>query len=78
MGEAQSQFQVCSLHLCIVADALDFQFLGESFGYAENHVVQQCTVQTVQGAVFDFIIRTGNDDFVAFHFEIDFFIQFTG
>ena len=78
MGEAESQFQVLALHLCIVADALDFELLFKTFRNAYYHVMDEGTVESVQGTVFDIIIRTGNEDLVAFHLNSDLFIQCTG
>lgn len=50
MGFAQVQIQDVALDGGTETDADDFKVLDEAFGHADDHVVQQGTVRTVQGA----------------------------
>lgn len=50
MGLAQVQIQNVALDGGTETDADDFKVLDEAFGNTDDHVVQQGTVRTVQGA----------------------------
>ena len=68
--KAERQLQVRALELSAVADALDFERLGEAGGDAGDHVVQQRTREAVQGALLTFVVGAGDRDGAVFAVEL--------
>ena len=75
MRETERKLQILSLHLGIVTDTLNFQFLFKTFCNTDYHVINESTVQTVKGTAFNFIIRTGNDHMTVFELDRNFRID---
>ena len=50
----------------LVADALNGKLFLEALGYADDHVAEQGTGQTVEAAVFLVVIGTGNGEDACF------------
>ena len=69
VGEAQTHDQLAALLLGTVANAVDFQFLGEALLNALHHVVDQGTGQAMQGLVQMLLIRTVNDQLIALELQ---------
>ncbi len=78
MGITQVHVQDLALLLNTVADAVYFQLLLEAFGYADDHVVDECAGQTVQCTILLLIVRTGYGDGVAFNSNLHSRMNVTG
>lgn len=67
MGLAQVQIQNVALDGGTETDADDFKVLDEAFGNTDDHVVQQGTVRTVQGAKLAAFAGAVNGELIAFN-----------
>ena len=67
MGIAQVHDQVFALLLHTVANTLNVQGLGIAFRHAYHHIVDERAGQAVERTGLLFVVRTGNQNFIAFH-----------
>ena len=63
------QNQVLAFLGCTVTNTVDLEGLGESFGYADDHVVDEGTGQAVEGSVHLVVIGTGDVNDACFDFD---------
>ena len=64
------QNQVLAFLRCTVTYAVYLEGLGESFGYADDHVVDEGTGQTVEGSVHLFVVGAGDVNDTGFDFDL--------
>jgi hypothetical protein len=71
VGAAKGKIEIRSLNSCAETDTVDFKILGESFGNASDHVVNDTANCAVKGAVFALLGFAGDDDVSVFALEGD-------
>jgi len=73
--ETEVHYKVFALLLNTVTNAENLKFLLVTFGYANNHVVEERACETVQCSVFFLIRRSCESDLSTFHVNCDIFVE---
>src|SRR5579859_1375643 len=67
MAKAEVKFEIGTLHVYPVTNAVNFQLFLEALADAHYHVAHQRAHQSVLGAVNGFVILSGNDSLAICH-----------
>ena len=78
MGKTKGKVNVVTLFCGTVTYAGNFQSFGKALGYADNHIINESTGQTVHGAMFFVVARTFNGDNAVLHGKFHFFVDLAG